>query len=56
MAAHMYFPQPRGEHGVHSWVLQQVLGEFGTASWTFRVTVVDVLLEALETEIMLARS
>ena len=45
----MHFPQLRGEHGV---CLHQVLGELCPARWAVLLTMVDVLLEALEAEVV----
>ena len=50
----MHFPQLRGEHGVYSRVLHQVLGELRPARWAVLLAMIDVLLEALEAEVVLA--
>ena len=50
----MHFPQLRGEHCVHSWVLHEVLGQLRPARWALLLTMVDPLFEALEAEVMLA--
>lgn len=53
--AHINFPEPRGEHGVDTWILQQVPGKLGTACRALCFTMVDILFEAFEAKVVLAR-